>query len=60
MYLNLSEYKQTPKQYSLGVIFLFYSRGNPHKNDVLLIWNNQRYSYGYFFMHGFPCRLLVS
>jgi len=37
MYLNLSEYKQTPKQHSLGVIFLFYRRGNPHKNDVLLI-----------------------
>ncbi len=40
MYLNLSEYKQTPKQHSLGVIFLFYRRGNPYKIDVLLIMEN--------------------
>ena len=40
MYLNLSEYKQTPKQHSLGVVFLFYRRGNPHKIDVLLIMEN--------------------
>lgn len=40
MYLNLSVYKQTPKQHSLGAIFLFYRRGNPHKIDVLLIMEN--------------------
>ena len=40
MNLNLSEYKQTPKQHCLGVIFLFYRRGNPHKIDVLLMMEN--------------------
>ena len=56
MYLNLSVYKQTPKQHSLGVIFLFYRRGNPYKIDVLLIMENLTD----LFMHESLCRLLVS
>lgn len=56
MYLNLSEYKQTPKQHSLGVIFLFYRRGNPYKIDVLLIMENLTD----LFMHVPLCRLLAS
>ena len=58
MYLNLSEYKQTPKQQCLGVVVcvVFCRRGKHTRFPCLLIMENLTD----LFMHESLCRLLVS
>ena len=57
MYLNLSEYKQTPKHLCLGVVVcvVFCRRGKHTRFPCLLIMENLTD----LFMHVPLCRLLV-